>query len=143
MSEGPIRRYSSDGSSEEVPARTRTRAELLKEAALAVPRMGMLLSRLMRDRDIPRGRKLFAGAALAYVVSPYDLLPDGIPFIGRIDDIVLLAAAVHSLMLAVPEDRLDAYWEGSRDALDIVAGLVQWGADLVPGPIHRIITSAP
>ncbi len=143
MSEGPIRRYSSDGSSEEVPARARTRAELLKEAALAVPHMAMLLSRLLRDRDIPRVRKLFAGAALAYAVSPYDLLPDGIPFVGRIDDVVLLAAAVHSLMLAVPEDRLDAYWEGSRDALDIVAGLVQWGADLVPGPIHRIITSAP
>lgn len=141
MSDGPILRYSTDGSSEEVPPRARTRAELLKEAALAVPHLAMLLSRLMRDRDIPTTRKVLAGAAMAYVVSPYDLLPDGIPFIGRIDDIVVLAAAVHSLMRAVPEDRLDAYWEGSEDTLDIVAGLIEWGADLVPGPLKRLIST--
>jgi uncharacterized membrane protein YkvA (DUF1232 family) len=143
MPDGPARRYSTDGSFEEVPLRARTRPELLKEAALAVPHLIMLLSRLMRDRDVSRARKVIAAAALAYVVSPYDLLPDGIPFIGRIDDVVVLAAAVHSLMGAVPEERLDAYWEGSEDALDIVAGLIEWGADLVPGPLHRLITSAP
>jgi uncharacterized membrane protein YkvA (DUF1232 family) len=141
MSDGPILRYSTDGSSEEVPPRARTRAELLKEAALAGPHLVMLLSRLIRDRDVPATRKVLAGAAMAYVALPYDLLPDGIPFIGRIDDIVVLAAAVHSLMSAVPEERLDAYWEGSEDALDIVAGLIEWGADLVPGPLKRLIST--
>ena len=139
MADTPAMRYSSDGSFEEVPARARTRPELLKEAALAVPQMLLLLTRLLRDRDIPPTRKVLAGAAMAYVVSPYDLFPDGIPFIGRIDDIVVLAAAVHSLMRAVPEERLDAYWEGSQDSLDIVSGLVEWGADLVPGPLRRLI----
>jgi uncharacterized membrane protein YkvA (DUF1232 family) len=143
MSDGPVLRYSTDGSFEEVPPQARTRVELLKEAALALPHMAMLLSRLMRDRDVPRVRKLFAGVAMVYVISPYDLLPDGIPFVGRIDDIVVLAAAVHSLMRAVPAERLDAYWEGSEDALDIVAGLVEWGADLVPGPLHRLIATGP
>ena len=141
MGDGPILRYSTDGSSEEVPPRARTRAELLKEAALALPHLIMLLSRLMRDRDIPAIRKVLAGAAMAYVALPYDLLPDGIPFIGRIDDIVVLAAAVHSLVSAVPAERLDAYWEGSEDALDIVAGLIEWGADLVPGPLKRLIST--
>jgi uncharacterized membrane protein YkvA (DUF1232 family) len=141
MSDDRILRYSTDGSFEEVPSRPRTRAELIKEAALAVPHLAKLLSRLMRDRDVPTTRKALAGAAMAYVVSPYDLFPDGIPFIGRIDDIVVLAAAVHSLMRAVPEERLDAYWEGSEDALDIVAGLIEWGADLVPGPLKRLIST--
>ncbi len=141
MSDDPILRYSTDGSSEEVSPRPRTRAELLKEAALAVPHLAMLLSRLMRDRDVPTTRKVLAGAAMAYVASPYDLLPDGLPFVGRIDDIVVLAAAVHSLLRAVPEERLDAYWEGSEDALDIVAGLIEWGADLVPGPLKRLIST--
>jgi len=140
MSDGPILRYSTDGSFEEVPPRARTRAELLKEAALALPHLAMLLSRLMRDRDVPVARKVFAGAAVAYVVSPHDLLPDGIPFIGRVDDIVVMSAAVHSLMQAVPEERLHAYWEGSEDAFDIVSGLVEWGVDLVPGPLKRLIS---
>lgn len=141
MGDGPILRYSTDGSSEEVPPQARTRAELLKEAALAVPHLVMLLSRLMRDRDVSTTRKVLAGAAIAYVISPYDLLPDGIPFIGCIDDVVVLAAAVHSLMVAVPAARLDAYWEGSEDALDIVAGLIAWGTDLVPGPLKRLIST--
>ena len=142
MADGPALRFSSDGSFEEVPTRARTRAELLKEAALAVPQMLLLLARLMQDRDVPPTRKILAGAAMAYVVSPYDLFPDGIPFIGRIDDIVVIAAAVHSLIRAVPEERLEAYWEGSRDALDIVSGLVEWGADLVPSPLRRFIDTA-
>ena len=141
MSNGPVLRYFTDGSSEEVPPRARTRVELLKEAALAVPQLVTLLSRLLRDRDVPTSRKVLAGAAMAYVVAPYDLLPDGIPFIGRLDDIVVMAAAVHSLMGAAPEERLSAYWDGSEDALDIVAGLVEWGADLVPGPLRRLISS--
>ena len=141
MSDDRILRYSTDGSFEEVPSRPRTRAELLKEAALAVPHLAKLLGRLIRDRDVPTTRKVLAGAAMAYVASPYDLFPDGLPFIGCIDDIVVLAAAVHSLMGAVPEERLDAYWEGSEDALDIVAGLIEWGADLVPGPLKRLIST--
>ena len=92
MSEGPVLRYSSDGSSEEVPARPRTRVELLREAALAVPHLTVLLSRLMRDPHVPRKRKWFAAGALAYTAFPYDILPDRIPFIGRIDDVVVVAA---------------------------------------------------
>jgi len=143
MSDGPVLRYTSDGRSEEVPARPRSRAELLKEAALAVPHLVVLLGRLLRDNDVPLRRKLLAGAALAYVVSPIDLLPDTIPFVGRIDDIVLLAASIHHLMNAVPADRLVEYWEGSEDALDIVAGIVEWGADLLPGPLRRLIIDSP
>ncbi len=140
MSDGPALRYTSDGDSEEVPARPRNRAELLREAALAVPHLALLLGRLLRDPLVPWKRKILAGAALAYVVAPIDVLPDAIPLIGRVDDIVLLAAAIHHLMGAVPPERLAAYWEGSEDALDLVAGIVEWGADLVPKPLRNLLS---
>ena len=140
MSDDPIIRRMSDGSFEEVPPRPRTRSELLKEAALAMPHLTILLGRLLRDDAVPRKRKWFAGASLAYVLSPYDLLPDAIPFIGRIDDIVIVAAAIHYLIKSVPEDRLNEYWEGSEDALDSVAGLIEWGADLIPGPLKNLLS---
>lgn len=139
MSEGPVLRYSSDGSSEEVPARPRTRTELLREAALAVPHLTVLLGRLLRDSQVPRKRKWFAAGALAYTAFPYDVLPDRIPFIGRFDDVVIVAAAIHYLMKSVPPERLNEYWEGSEDALDIVAGLIQWAADLIPGPLKNVL----
>lgn len=141
MSEdGPALRSFSDGSSEVVPNRPRTKAELLKEAALAVPHLVVLLGRLLADPDVPRKRKVLAGFAMAYVVSPWDLLPDAIPFIGRVDDIVLLAAAIHHLIKSVPEDKVNGYWEGSEDALDIVAGIVQWGSDLLPRPVRNLLS---
>jgi uncharacterized membrane protein YkvA (DUF1232 family) len=139
LSRDPALRHFSDGDSEEVPARPRTRTELLREAALAVPHLTVLLSRLMRDPDVPRKRKWFAAGALGYLAFPYDVLPDRIPFIGRIDDVVVVAAAVHYLMRSVPPEKLNEYWEGSEDALDIVGGLIQWAADLIPGPLKNVL----
>lgn len=138
--DGPVLRYSSDGSSEVVPDRPRTKAELLKEAALAVPHLMMLLGRLLKDPDVPPRRKVLAGLAMAYVVSPWDVLPDAIPFLGRIDDVVLLAASINHLIKSVPDDKVNEYWEGSEDALDIVAGIVQWGADLLPKPVKNLLS---
>ena len=138
--EGPALRKFSDGSVEVVPDRPRTKPELLKEAALAVPNLVVLLGRLLADPEVPRRRKVLAGAAMVYLVSPWDLLPDAIPFIGRIDDIVLLAAAINHLIKSVPDDKVNDYWDGSEDALDIVAGIVQWGSDLLPRPVRNLLS---
>lgn len=138
--DGPVLRYSSDGSYEVVPHRPRSKGELLKEAALAVPHLVMLLGRLLADPEVPRKRKVLAGAAMAYVVSPIDVLPDAIPFIGRIDDVVLLAGSIHHLIKSVPDDKVSEYWEGSEDALDIVAGIVQWGSELLPRPVRNLLS---
>lgn len=132
-------RQTSSGGYEQVPARPRSRLELLREAALAVPHLMILLGRLMADRDVPSRRKIVVGVAMAYVASPYDILPDVVPFLGRLDDVVLLAGSIHHLMKSVPEHKVTQYWEGSEDALDIVAGLVEWGADLVPKPIRNLL----
>ncbi|NND03221.1 MAG: DUF1232 domain-containing protein [Acidimicrobiia bacterium] len=138
--ETPALRHFSDGSSEVVPQRPRTKSELLKEAALAVPHLVVLLGRLLGDPDVPRKRKVLAGFAMAYLVSPWDLLPDAIPFIGRVDDVVVLAAAINHLIKSVPDEKVNAYWEGSEDAFDIVAGIVQWGSDLLPKPIKNVLS---
>ena len=138
--DSPALRHFSDGSAEIVPDRPRTRGELLREAALAVPHLVVLLGRLLADPDVPRKRKVLAGGAMAYVVSPWDVLPDAIPFLGRIDDVVLLAAAIHHLMKSVPEEKVAEYWEGSQDALEIVAGMVKWGSDLLPRPVRNLLS---
>ena len=139
MNEFPPTRRTYHGEIEVVPAAPRTRPELLREAILAVPHLVLLLTRLLRDPEVPRRSKMIAGAALAYVVSPFDVLPDAIPLLGRVDDVVILAASIHHLMRSVSEARLAGYWAGSQDTLDLVAGLVEWGADLVPAPLRRMM----
>ena len=53
------------------------------------------LWRYLRDGQVPLWRKLVGVAAVAYLVWPFDLIPDFIPIIGWLDDAgVLMAAAV-------------------------------------------------
>jgi uncharacterized membrane protein YkvA (DUF1232 family) len=50
--------------------------------------------RYFRDRDASLLGKLFVFAALAYVISPVDFIPDAIPVIGWLDDMGVMSLAV-------------------------------------------------
>lgn len=117
----------------------RSGPDILKEGLLVLPHMVVLLARLLRDPRVPLRRKLVAGAAAAYVVSPIDLLPDAIPVLGRMDDLVVVALAVDHLMRSVPEEIVHGHWPGSLDALELTAAIVEWIAELVPKPLKQIV----
>jgi uncharacterized membrane protein YkvA (DUF1232 family) len=56
----------------------------------------------LRDPRTPGWFKLAAALLAFYLVSPIDLLPDAIPFIGVLDDMVLLPLALHWLLSRLP-----------------------------------------
>ena len=62
----------------------------------AVARIGRAraLVRYFRDREASLLGKLFVLAALVYVVSPVDLIPDAIPIVGWLDDVGVMSLAV-------------------------------------------------
>lgn len=121
------------------PAPHRTPAQLLGEAVLALPQLVLLLGRLLRDPFVPRRRKLTLGFACAYLAVPVDLIPDMIPVIGQIDDVIVLAFGIHRLMEAVPRETRQTYWEGSEDVFDLIDALVTWLAEMVPVRLARVI----
>jgi uncharacterized membrane protein YkvA (DUF1232 family) len=59
--------------------------------------------RLMGDERVPLWQKAIPVATLAYIISPIDILPDVIPFVGQIDDIGLLLASMRFLESIAPE----------------------------------------
>ena len=59
------------------------------------------LWRYLRDPGVAAWRKLAGVAAVAYVVSPLDLIPDGIPVLGWLDDVGIVAAAAAFLVTEV------------------------------------------
>lgn len=65
-----------------------------------------LILRLMIDRRVPLRLKLLLPAAVIYIISPWDVVPDFLPFLGRIDDLLALAAAGLLLILLAPRDVL-------------------------------------
>ncbi len=120
------------------PIPVRTRPEILKEAVLLVPNVAKLLFRLLGDRRVPLGRRLSMAAIAAYVASPVDLIPDYIPVVGGLDDVLLLAFAVDYLLSASPEEVITEHWDGSEDALELVRGISGWGVELLPERFRRL-----
>ena len=98
-----------------------------RDLILLLPDFVLLLSRLARDRQVPPGAKLVAASAVAYVLSPIELLPELLlgPF-GLVDDLLVVAAGVSFLVNRVHPDLVRAHWPGQEDALEWVQAVSSW-----------------
>jgi uncharacterized membrane protein YkvA (DUF1232 family) len=72
--------------------------------ASRAPVYGRLVFELATDRRVPWSRKAILGLAAAYVMSPIDLIPDFIPFISRIDDVMVTVIALDLFLEGVPRE---------------------------------------
>ncbi len=73
---------------------------------LARSGIGRLILRLMLDRRVSIWSKLIIPGGIVYMVSPIDVLPDIIPIMGWIDDILAIVVAVTLFLLSIPRDVL-------------------------------------
>lgn len=60
-----------------------------------------------RDPRVPPFAKLLAGAVAAYVLSPVDLIPDFIPVLGYLDDLILAPLGILAVLAMIPRDVLE------------------------------------
>ena len=104
----------------------------IKDAVLALPNILKLLARLVPDPRVDRRRRLVALGAVAYAVSPVDLIPEAIPVLGKVDDLVVAILAVRMLLDGAQEELLAEHWDGPPEVLEIFDDLVGWVAGLVP-----------
>ena len=74
----------------------------LKEAAASLKREMQLYRNVLADKRTPRAARWLLGFALAYAVLPFDVIPDFIPVIGHLDDLVIIPAAVLLALRLVP-----------------------------------------
>jgi uncharacterized membrane protein YkvA (DUF1232 family) len=83
-----------------VLARLRRRARELKAQLLALW--------FCRDHpDTPLAAKVLAALVLAYAFSPIDLIPDFVPILGYLDDLVLLPLGIYLLLRLIPAHVLE------------------------------------
>jgi len=65
---------------------------------------GRLILELAMDGRVPWSRKAILGMAAAYVVSPLDLVPDFVPFISRVDDVMVTIIALDLFLDGIPRE---------------------------------------
>jgi uncharacterized membrane protein YkvA (DUF1232 family) len=104
----------------------------LKDLLLLLPRLARMIASLLRDREVPAGAKIALGAVAVYLASPIDLIPDFIPFVGYLDDLLLAAVVVDGLVNFVDRSLLLKYWPGSVASLDATAAVARRLAAWVP-----------
>ena len=86
----------------------------LRQWAMVIRRDAVALYLAARDPRVPGHVKVLAIVVAAYALSPIDLIPDFIPVIGLLDEMILLPLAMAGIMRLIPaeiltEHRVNAY----------------------------------
>jgi uncharacterized membrane protein YkvA (DUF1232 family) len=68
----------------------------------------------MLDRRIPIKYKLLPALGLAYVILPFDIVPDMLPFLGFLDDIIILVGSIIIFMIFGPLKKLSDTMKNSQ-----------------------------
>jgi len=105
--------------------RTRLDELRLREALRLLPDVLSLLRRLAHDRSLPRGVRVRLALLLAYLAFPIDLVPDFIPVVGYVDDAIVVALVLRSVVRAAGTDALERHWAGAPESLAVVRRLAR------------------
>lgn len=107
--------------------------DVLRELLLFLPHFALLLKRLLQDPRVPRRSKLILGGTALYLFSPIDVVPDFVPGLGQLDDLVVVLLALHSILNRVDESIVVEHWEGGSGVIQMIRHGVAAVAHLLPG----------
>lgn len=94
----------------------------LKELARFLPDCVTMARRLRHDPRVPRRAKVAVAFAGLWVLSPVDLIPEFLPVIGPLDDVVVVALTLRYAARQVPSEVLFEAWPGRRAVMERLLG---------------------
>jgi uncharacterized membrane protein YkvA (DUF1232 family) len=95
----------------------------LRELAAFFPDCIVLTRRLLGDPRVPRRAKAALALLLPYLASPIDFIPDFIPIVGQLDDVLLVALALRYVLKLAGPQVVEDHWPGSPGGLAVVLQL--------------------
>ena len=96
-----------------------------------VPDCVVLFKRLLADDRVPRAKKFLIAALVGYLVMPFDLVPDFIPVAGQLDDAIIVALVLRTVLRGAGTALLREHWPGPSASLGVMLRLA--GNDQRPG----------
>lgn len=113
----------------------------MKALLRSLPDVLRLVTRLVSDPVLPRAAKIALAAAAVYLLSPIDLIPDFVPFVGYVDDLLLAAVVLDGVLNWVDRGVVLRYWPGTPQSLDSLARTARVLAIWVPRRLKARIFS--
>jgi uncharacterized membrane protein YkvA (DUF1232 family) len=106
---------------------------LMRQVAEFLPACVTAARTLRSDPAVPRRAKVALLIAVLWVLSPIDLLPEFLPVIGPLDDVVVVALAFRYAARQVPRDVLLDAWPGDRRIIERLIGPPATATDAARG----------
>lgn len=122
----------------------RERSELkerLRSFVMFLPNLVRLLGRLLKDSRVPTAEKALFAAAIVYVVSPLDFIPDVFPFIGQVDDLYVVALVILRLINRTDDTVVRQLWPGGGDIVTLADSIANIAPKFLPRRVSRVITT--
>lgn len=89
-----------------------------------IPDLVRLVRALLADSSTPRSARLALAGLLVYLLSPLDLIPDFVPVIGAVDDLIVAAVVLRWVGRRVGLDDLRSRWTGDPAGFEILRRLL-------------------
>ena len=120
-------------------AQERKDSKALKYILMA-PDFFHLICKLMFDSRVPTIEKAKLGSAIAYFVSPVDVIPEGlIGPAGYVDDVALAAYVLNSALNSVGPEVLEEHWAGDGDVLKNIQEVLKVADELIGSGLWKKI----
>jgi uncharacterized membrane protein YkvA (DUF1232 family) len=105
---------------------------------MLAPDLAHLLCKLAVDPDVPAREKAKLAAAIAYIISPVDLIPEAIVGrVGYVDDVAVAAYVLHSILTATDATVVKKHWAGGADLLGVVQRILDSADEMVGSGLWR------
>jgi uncharacterized membrane protein YkvA (DUF1232 family) len=111
----------------------------MKSFIMFLPNMVKLLGRLLKDPRVPTAEKALFLAAIVYVISPLDFIPDVFPFIGQVDDVYVVALTLMRLINRTNEEVVRENWSGGGDIVGMIDSMASLAPTFLPKRVRRVL----
>jgi uncharacterized membrane protein YkvA (DUF1232 family) len=110
-----------------------------KAFASSIPQLARLLWKLTTDPRVPVKHKAILGGAAAYLLSPFDIIPDRLPGVGQLDDFAVVVAALDIVLNQTDDAIVHSHWTGEPRTLDNIRRVVGIASQIRGGKVRRWI----
>jgi len=102
----------------------RPRGVRLRDLARVVPDVLRLVRDLIADRTVPLRVRVILVGLLVWLISPIDLIPDFVPVVGPVDDLIVTVVVLSYVRRRLGDQELRLRWRGSEEAYQLLGAVL-------------------
>jgi len=96
----------------------------VREVVRVIPDVLRLLKALVTDGSVPLDARIVLVVLIAWILSPIDLIPEFIPGLGPLDDVIVAVVALRYVRRRIGIDGIRVRWAGSDDGLRLLVRVI-------------------